>query len=733
MSFIGELKRRNVIRVAGVYIVVGWILVQVAATLEEAISLPPWFDAVTVSFLAIGFPLALIFAWAFELTPEGIKRTESVQPGESITQQTASKLDMVLIVALLLFTAAIALPRFLPSQDGAPVETTAKQDQPASEAQPESDPNEASIAVLPFADLSAAGDQEYFADGISEELLNVLAQVGGLKVAGRTSSFAFKGRNEDLREIGRVLDVAHILEGSVRSDGNQVRVTAQLIQVSDGFHLWSQTYDRELKSIFAVQDDIAQQILVAMKERLGVEKAQSLAPSARTDIDAYTLFLEARDLVFSRDVESMTRAVELLDRAIAIDAEYAPAYAARAKAVTLLSDRPGSYGVIPAQQALGRAQQDVARALELDPNLADAHAVQGLINADIGKPDFAVSSLRRALEINPNSLDARNWLAIALTTDGRLRDVLDELRKLVKIDPLYEPGVNNAMTYSLEVGDDAYAKEIVERFKASGVDPVKTTFMEATLADARGDIAKAINILNSVPRDSWDRRFEESASLRYFDLGIDAAQRSLADVPADLKPFVPLFQRDQEGAVNLAKQTVEAFPEYYVAHRTYVRILSRTRRDAEVADYFETEYASDMSAYETRLRPSASAQFPPYMELALAMRAIGNDEDYQSAMQRWRFAIDIFRAGGSVAPRWFVDDARYRAIEGDVDASLKALEQGFERANLLNVMTFAERAFDGVKDEPRFIAVRDENTRRVNEQRAQLGYEPLPADFYDGR
>jgi hypothetical protein len=190
VSLIGELKRRNVFRVAGVYAVVGWLLVQVGASLEEAVGLPPWFDGFVVSLLAIGFPIALIFAWAFELTPDGIKRTAAVDADESITAQTGSKLDIVLVLALLIFATAMLVPKFM-GGNSLPGMTSG------------GGVAEASIAVLPFADLSPDGDQEYFADGISEELLNVLAKVSGLKVAGRTSSFAFKGRNEDLRTFSK--------------------------------------------------------------------------------------------------------------------------------------------------------------------------------------------------------------------------------------------------------------------------------------------------------------------------------------------------------------------------------------------------------------------------------------------------------------------------------------------------------------------------------------------------
>jgi len=245
------------------------------------------------------------------------------------------------------------------------------------------------------------GDQGYFADGISEELLNVLAKVDALKVAGRTSSFVFKGRNEDLKEIGRILNVAHVLEGSVRSQGDRVRVTAQLIQVSDGYHLWSETYDGNLSDIFAVQDDIAQQSLAAMTEELLVNVESTLLPTTRTDVTAYGLFLEARDLIFTRDVTNMRRAVALLDQVTSIDPSYAPAYSLRAKAYVLLSDSSSSYGDIPVQKATAAAEADVATALRLDPQLADAHAVRGLLHNDRGNPDFALAEGFRPRRAGP--------------------------------------------------------------------------------------------------------------------------------------------------------------------------------------------------------------------------------------------------------------------------------------------------------------------------------------------
>jgi len=215
LKLIEELKRRNVIRVAGLYGVAGWLLAQAASLMESALGLPNWFDAVVICLLLIGFPLAVVFAWVYEITPEGLKRTVAVAQDASITADTARKLDIVLIVL-------IVANRFIAPKGAAVTDTASSDDN--------------SIAVLPFTDMSSGHDQEYFSDGISEELLNVLANIKGLRVAGRTSSFAFKGQSKDLRQIGEILNVRHIVEGSIRKSGNKIRITPQLIQAQDGSH-----------------------------------------------------------------------------------------------------------------------------------------------------------------------------------------------------------------------------------------------------------------------------------------------------------------------------------------------------------------------------------------------------------------------------------------------------------------------------------------------------------------
>ena len=269
MSLFNELKRRNVIRVAIAYIVTAWILIQVADLVLDNIESPQWVFQVIMLLAALGLPISIIFAWAFELTPEGLKKEKDVDRSESITQTTGRKLDFSIIGALVIAVAYFAIDKFTPSETDEQTQSAVAQQaelpKSSEPATPSTDAPELSIAVLPFVNMSSDPEQEFFSDGISEELLNVLAQFPGLRVAARTSSFQFKGQNQDIGKIAESLNVAHVLEGSVRKSGTKLRITAQLIKADDGFHLWSETYDRELDDVFAIQDEIANAISAALK------------------------------------------------------------------------------------------------------------------------------------------------------------------------------------------------------------------------------------------------------------------------------------------------------------------------------------------------------------------------------------------------------------------------------------------------------------------------------------
>ena len=328
MSLLDELRRRNVFRVGAAYAIVAWLLVQVADLLFPVFGAPDWALRIFVIVLLLGFPLALLGAWVFELTPEGVKREKDIDRSATITRSTGRRLDRVIIVALVIALGYFIWERQARIEPAEPVaqpgaETLAPAAEPA--------PNKRSIAVLPFVNMSADPENEYFADGLSEELLNQLAQVPDLQVAGRTSSFSFKGRNEDLRIIGDMLDVAHVLEGSVRRQGNKVRVTAQLIRVDDGFHLWSNTYDRDMDDVFVIQDDIASNVAGALKIILDEESWQRMQEAGVRNVDAFIEFQKGRELFDlahggNELMATLERGIVHFDRAIELFPEFAAAY-----------------------------------------------------------------------------------------------------------------------------------------------------------------------------------------------------------------------------------------------------------------------------------------------------------------------------------------------------------------------------------------------------------------------
>lgn len=435
-KLIAELRRRNVIRVGGVYVVASWVLAQVANTLEETLGLPGWFDGVVVAFLLLGFPIAIILAWAFELTPDGVVREEDAG---LVSSEPARKLDYIIVIAIVGLVAALAWQQLRPS---AP-ESAATAKSIVSDSAAESDRSALSIAVLPFADLSPAGDQEYFSDGVSEEILNVLVKIPGLDVVSRTSSFQFKGKELGIPEIAAELKVRHILEGSVRKAGDNIRVTAQLIDARNDMHLWSETYDRPLtaENVFVIQDDISTSIVNALREKFSLSAELAARHKPLTDdLDAYGLYLRARTLVRSR--RDLDVADTLLRQALDIDPEFADALALLAAVQTLAVGY--GYSDVESSVAQEAGIELAQQALALDANSAGAIAILGhtmanRLQSPTPEGDFekVFDYLERAVELSPHDSNALNWLGLAYSAVGYLDDALETFRECVRVEPYH--------------------------------------------------------------------------------------------------------------------------------------------------------------------------------------------------------------------------------------------------------------------------------------------------------
>jgi len=435
MSFFAELKRRNVFRVGIAYLIVSWLLLQVIDVVMPILTLPDWVARFFFLLLAVGFIPVLIAAWAFELTPDGVRLERDVDRSQSIAPQTGRKIDRTIIGVLVLVVAFLLYKQFdQPPETSMPTAISEPATAPAALTDSEADAGLVTIAVLPFVNMSSDPEQEYFSDGITEEVLNRLAKIRELRVAARTSVFSFKGQDQDIRRIGQMLGVGTILEGSVRRDGEQIRITAQLIRTSDGFHLWSETYDRKLENIFAIQDDIASQIAASLQVSLGVSGKQANDSAKIVDPQVYDLYLQARALHRQRG-EGLIEALNLFQQALDIDPGFAPAWAGLAHSYNVVGfylsrvqlERVGDYNT--------KSMAAARRALELDPNLATALHAMG--NNLLTRYEWANAQeyYERALKLDPDSTDIMEDYANLLLYSMQLEAARKVVERMVLLDP----------------------------------------------------------------------------------------------------------------------------------------------------------------------------------------------------------------------------------------------------------------------------------------------------------
>jgi TolB-like protein/Tfp pilus assembly protein PilF len=445
-SYLRELQRRNVFRAIAAYIVLGWVLLQVSGTLEEALRLPDWFDALVTALLVIGFPVTLVFSWVYELTPGGVKKTSSVPQSDSIAKTTGRKLDYITIAGIVLLLGVILFDRLVLPDRSEQNPTASTAAEPAVLAA-----DEKSIAVLPFVAMTDSKEDEFFADGLSEELLNVLSKIDGLKVAGRTSAFYYKGRNEDLRVIADALGVAHVLEGSVRRSGNQLRVTAQLIKADDGFHLWSETYDRADGDTFVIQDEIASNVANSLQAQI-LGAPMAVTATGNRNVEAQNLYLVAQAAMAQRSLPDTRRARDLYAQASVLDPANPRYLAGYAVAVAL---QFWNFRDITANEAITEAGGAMERALSLGEPSADTLAAAGLVEelrvitaSDAAAKERALRYYQDAVTKDPNNILALQWLAsiyLDINQPDRSREMFERVVELDPLNTLALTGLSNAL------------------------------------------------------------------------------------------------------------------------------------------------------------------------------------------------------------------------------------------------------------------------------------------------
>ena len=510
-NFFAELKRRNVYKVAVAYAVVGWALAQGIAQVFPVFDIPNWAVRLMVLAIVIGFPIALVIAWAFELTPEGIKRTEDVDPAVDSRAKSHAWIYVV-IVAALLSISLFFLGRF-----------TARNSTGASS-------NEfpaKSIAVLPLLNESGDPKDEYFSDGLSEELIAALAQISGLKVIGRSSSFRFKDRKEEPKAIGEKLGVSTLLDGTVRKQGDRVRIVAELVNTADGIQLWTRTFDRELKDIFAVQEEIARAVAESLKVTLLGAQDRPGQRGAPSSVEAHNAYLQGHFHFQRRNLEDYRKAVSYFDQAIRLDPDYALAYAERSEAWTFIGDLTGQR-----EPAWSKARTDAEKAVAIAPALAEAHAALGWVRFFIDwKFAEGLSELKRAKELSPANPTANDLLARVIVYLGRVDEAELQARHAVELDPLSVIAQGNLARVLLFAGKldeaDAAARKAAELQPASAA----SHRWQVVVAVLRGDRETALREAQLEPDEGY-RRFE-LALAQQLQGDRQAADAALADLIAN--------------------------------------------------------------------------------------------------------------------------------------------------------------------------------------------------------
>src|SRR6266436_5368925 len=511
-NFFAELKRRNVYKVAVAYAVVAWLLFQAASILLPTFEAPTWVMKASTVFLALGFIFAVTISWAFEMTPEGMKRTADVSVDEVRSMPYWSKKKFA---AFIIGVAVIAVGLLAYQFFHAPRSTIT------------SNAGGKSIAVLPLLNESGDPKDEYFSDGLSEELIAALAQIRELKVIGRSSSFRFKDRKEESKIIGEKLGVSTLLEGTVRKQGERVRIVAELINAADGIELWTRTFDRELKDIFAVQQEIAAAVASSLKVTLLGLDVRSSAYPATKNTDAHNAYLLGYYHFQRRNLEDHRKAVAYLDEAIRLDPEYALAYAERSEAWTLVGDSTGE-----GKTLWPKARSDGEKAVSIAPALAEAHAALGWVRF-FTEWKFAegLSELKRAKELSPANPTANDLLARVIGYVGRLDEAEKQGRQAVELDPLASAPQTNLARILWYQGKLDEADAVARKGAELQPNSASSRRWQVLVAIKRGDSETALREAQLEPDESY-RRFE-LALAQYARRDRKAADAALADLIAN--------------------------------------------------------------------------------------------------------------------------------------------------------------------------------------------------------
>ncbi len=717
-AVVAELNRRKIPRTLGTYAVAAFIGLQLLDATGEALLLSQWVKTLVALLVILGFPIVFLLAWVFQVSGTGIKR----QTGGLLSpRQTAG-----LFTAMLILTGALGAGLFQYYGDLLSGGQLAPGNQLVAGGVSTAPEN--SIAVLPFDDLSPGGDQAHFSDGIAEEILNILAQVDGLRVAARTSSFALRDKKLNIKEIGRLLNVSKILEGSLRTSGNQIRLTAQLINVTDGYHIWSKTYDRELNDIFAIQDEIAKAISESLVESFdGISELRS--PFASTDVLAsQQAYNTARLHWWRRGPEELQLAIAKFGEAIKADPDFAPAYSGLADSWLLLS----SYGNISPDEAITKAQPLISHALELNPQSAEAFASLGLARWQIGQHDAAESSLRRAIELNDSYVPAKLWLAGVIADQGRLPENRLILEEALEQDPLNELLNINLGSLYFQFGEYDLGMERLQEIHAIKPNSAMILRNMANWASNYGRMADAWTwSQQSVELSPNDPLALTAAAQAWMDLGDFGQAQKVLDQALEVAAEnlgveqTYYFFLMAQGRVDEMRRLIgsgeqldansEAQTTQIITDRFNRGMLAMIENKSELAE----AYLSQARDAIPNLLPDSLA-----MNLLTLLAYVQIENGKVAAAQASldqvdRLLVQVSNSGMKMPDLYYVR-AGIWAMRGDQEKALEALEAAYELGFRHSWLIAVDFRLNSMRDLPRFQAVLENIEKDVAAAREQL-------------
>ena len=716
-AVITELNRRKVLRTMGAYAVAVFVALQLMDAAVEPLRLPDWLPTLVVIVLILGFPLVFILAWYFDITSEGVKKTQT----PSLLTRTQNGL-LFSMMMLGVFGLGYGFYGYYSN-----VFTTAPSTELQTLAAQEREfvAPENSIAVLPFADLSEDSSQGYFSDGIAEEILNVLAQVKDLHVAARTSSFAFRAPDKDIREIGRLLNVSTVLEGSIRKSGDRIRLTAQLINVEDGYHIWSNSYDRELDDVFAIQDEVASAIAEALVDSFaGLEQK----PASRTsDLAAFEAYRTGRLHWWRRSPDELQKAITLFAKAVEHDPSFAPAYAAMADSWLLLA----MYGNLTNMKATERAMPMIEKALEIDPESAEAFAALGLARWNIGQRDAAESALRQAIKLNDNYIPAYLWMGGLLGDLGRLPEQSQILQQAMVIDPLNELLAINVAGNLTRQGDYEAGKNLLQSLVALRPDSATLLRIMSGHAIKSGGLVEGWRYASR----SYDLEPDspvviETLAGAWASIGVtDKAERLLLEglkIAGDnfgLQSsyfFVLIKQGRLEKAESLLSEqfgdSIEGLPEklqqYYFFQKGMISLVAGDKDDAR--NFFE-------KAMRDESDQAWNGEQVMYATILSALHLdAGNTVLAEQRLETAERSVRRARINGVDDAHIYYTESSIFALRGETGAALDSLQKAYDRGFRAAWWLEIDLRLASIHAEPQFAEIKQQIEKDIVQARAEV-------------